>query len=253
MIEVINLSASYSSHTVFENLNFSIPDNSFTALIGKNGSGKSTLLSLLDGIVPQGLKVKGEILIDGKNVFDIKRSELSKKVSYLVQKENPVWNMKVFDFVETGLYSFSLLNSSERSSRVLNALRILNIEDFSDKNIFNISGGEFQKCRLARCLVQNSDVLLFDEPSENLDLPFQAKFLQEIKTVSKEKSVLYSVHDINMASMCSDNFLLFSKGKLLSGTSSEIFCKEILETAFDANVKIYSHPETSRPQVYFSV
>ena len=75
MIEVKNLSAAYDGIPVFENISFTLADNSFTALCGKNGSGKSTLLSLMAGIVPAGLSYSGDILIDGKSVFDFSRND----------------------------------------------------------------------------------------------------------------------------------------------------------------------------------
>lgn len=105
MIEVKNLCAYYGKNCVFKNVSFKIEDGSFVALCGKNGAGKSTLLSLIDGIIPEGLSIDGEIFIDGKNIFSLKRKEIAKRISFLVQNENPIWNMTVKQFVQTGLYS----------------------------------------------------------------------------------------------------------------------------------------------------
>lgn len=251
MIEVKNLSASYSDKIVFENLNFTLQPASFTALCGRNGAGKSTLLSLLDGIIPDGLKVCGEILINGKNVFALKRSQVAKEISYLVQNENPVWNLSVRDFIETGLYSFNEMSRTECDKAVLQAAKTLNIEEFLAKKIFNISGGEFQKCRLARCLVQNSSILLFDEPAENLDLAYQSKLLQKIKETQKNNTVLFSIHDINTAALFADNYILFIEKTVVTGSASEIFTEQLLSKTFDAKVKIYSHPEFNKPQICF--
>lgn len=254
MIQVKNLSARYGNDFVFKNISFSLKENTFTALCGKNGSGKSTLLSLLDGIIPDGLSLEGEILIDNKNVFSFKRNELAKKVSYLVQNENPVWNMSVDQFIQTGLYSFEGISQSQRDIIIDESLKKLDILFLKEKNIFNISGGEFQKCRLARCLVQKSDILLFDEPSENLDLPFQAQLMSILKNFSKgleTKSVLFSIHDINMAAAFCEDFILFSKDGILVESRENIFKKEILENAFDSKVKIFIHPELNVPQVLF--
>ncbi len=116
MIQVKNLSATYDKKSVFANLNFTLEDNSFTALCGKNGSGKSTLLSLMAGIIPAGLNYSGDILINGKNVFKMKRAEAAHNLSFLLQAENPVWNLTVRQFVETGLYSFGHLTKSQTDS-----------------------------------------------------------------------------------------------------------------------------------------
>ena len=119
MIEVRDFSAAYDDKIVFEHLNFSLADGSFTALCGRNGSGKSTLLSLMAGLVPAGLKYSGDILINGKSVFEMKRSEAAKKVSFLLQSESPVWNLSVRQFVETGLYSYGQMTSEEKRSYCL--------------------------------------------------------------------------------------------------------------------------------------
>ncbi|MGN0740329.1 MAG: ABC transporter ATP-binding protein [Treponema sp.] len=276
MIEVKNFSARYPEKIIFENINFSLRDESFTALCGKNGSGKSTLLSLIDGIIPAGLKVSGDILVDGKSVFAMKRKEAVKKISYLVQKENPVWNFSVREFVETGLYSFFELSDLQKKNLTDSVLCKLGISDFAEKKIFNISGGEFQKCRIARCLVQQNDVLLFDEPVENLDLPFQIQLLKILKKIAKPsfeksdgnqndnenqpqneiqnqngKTVLFSIHDINLASLYADDFLIFSGTTVIQGTAKDVFSEEILGSAFCSNARIFLHPEFLKPQVLF--
>ncbi len=254
MIKVVNLSASYQAGTILHNINFCIEDGSFTALCGKNGAGKSTLLSLMAGIVPAGLSVSGDILIDGKSVFKMKRKEAVHKVSYLIQNESPVWNFTVSQFIETGLYSSTLKNNAIIQKEIDAILKSLNIESFKNKKLFELSGGEFQKCRLARCLILKSNNMLFDEPSENLDLPFQFQFLNTIKNLSKNqnKCCVFSIHDINTASLFTDNFLLLYDKSIISGTTHEVFTQEILSKAFNSEVCIYTHPKANKLQVLFN-
>ena len=255
MIEVRNLTAKYdaSELPILGDINFTLTNGSLSALCGKNGSGKSTLLLLMAGIVPAGLKVSGDILIDGKSVFKMKRAEAAKNVSLLLQNETPVWNLTVRQFVETGLYSFGNVPRTLADGAVDDALSSLGILDFADKLIFNISGGEFQKCRLARCLIQKSLAMLFDEPAENLDMPFQMQFLSKIRKLAGEKTVLFSIHDINTAALFTGNFLLMSHGKLIQATREEIFQPEILSEAFNSNAKIFRHPLQNIPQVIFDI
>lgn len=254
MIEVKNLTAFYekSERTIFENVSFKLTNDSLSALCGKNGSGKSTLLLLMAGIVPAGLKVSGDILIDGCSVFKMKREEAAKNISLLLQNETPVWNLTVRQFVETGLYSFGKQPRDVADGAVDGALSTLGILDFANKLIFNISGGEFQKCRLARCLIQKSPAMLFDEPAENLDMPFQMQFLNKIRELSENKTILFSIHDINTAALFATDFLLLSKGKIIQASRDEIFKPEILSDAFGADVKIFEHPLQGIPQVIFN-
>ncbi len=253
MIEVKNLTAFYekSERIIFEDISFKLTNDSLSALCGKNGSGKSTLLLLMAGIVPAGLKVSGDILVDGRSVFKMKREEAAKNISLLLQNETPVWNLTVRQFVETGLYSFGKQPRDLADGAVDGVLSSLGILDFADKLIFNISGGEFQKCRLARCLIQKSPSMLFDEPAENLDMPFQMQFLNKIRELANNKTILFSIHDINTAALFATDFLLLSKGKIIQATRDEIFKLEILSEAFDTDVKIFQHPLQGIPQVLF--
>ena len=253
MIEVKNLTASYdeSNKLIFDDISFTLTNDSLSALCGKNGSGKSTLLLLMAGIVPAGLKVSGDILIDGKSVFKMKRADAAQNISLLLQNETPVWNLTVRQFVETGLYSFGKQPRAIADGAVDGALSSLRILDFADKLIFNISGGEFQKCRLARCLIQKSPAMLFDEPAENLDMPFQMQFLNKIRELAAEKTILFSIHDINTAALFANDFLLLSKGKIIQAKRDEIFKADILSEAFGADVKIFEHPLQGIPQVLF--
>ncbi len=253
MIEVKNLSAFYdeAQKVIFDNISFTLTNDSLSALCGKNGSGKSTLLLLMAGIIPAGLKVIGDILIDGRSVLKMKRTEAAKNISLLLQNEIPVWNLTVRQFVETGLYSFGKQPRGMADRAVDEALASLGILNFADKLIFNISGGEFQKCRLARCLIQKSPAMLFDEPAENLDMPFQIQFLQKIHELAKNKTILFSIHDINTAAFFATDFLLLSKGKIIQATRDKIFKPEILSDAFGAEVKIFEHPLQGIPQVLF--
>ena len=249
MIEVKKLCAWYGKNPVFENLNFTLKDKSFTALCGKNGSGKSTLLSLIAGIVPDGLKYSGEILIDGKNVFAMKREEAARKISFLLQNETPAWNLTVRQFIETGLYAYGKMPQSECNTCANEALKETGISDFADKKIMNISGGEIQKCRLARCFVQRTPSMLFDEPAENLDLPFQLKFLEQISTL--DKTIIFSIHDLNTASLFATDFLLLSNGQLIQADRAAIFDQELLTTAYSTQATIFTHPVKNVPQVLF--
>ncbi|MBP5359613.1 MAG: ABC transporter ATP-binding protein [Treponema sp.] len=250
MIEVKDLSAWYEEDTpVFKNVSFKLSDNSFTALCGKNGSGKSTLLSLIAGIVPDGLKYSGEVLLDGKNLFEMKREEAAQNISFLLQSETPAWNFSVRHFVETGLYAFGRMSQTECDKAVDQALEKTGIPDFADKKVLNLSGGEFQKCRLARCFVQKTKTILFDEPAEKLDLPFQLKFLEKISSL--EKTILFSIHDLNTASLFATDFLLLSNGQLIQADRATIFDKELLTTAYSTQATIFTHPVKNVPQVLF--
>lgn len=323
MIEVKNLNAAFGKKIIFENAGFRINDgavnennfsdnaihtnekinsSNFIALVGPNGAGKSTLLSLLDGIITDRLSVTGQISIDEKSVLEIpfekkvqernkfhskktSHSEIARKISYLIQNEYPVWNLNVNDFVKTGLYVFDELSENEKLERVKSVLKLLNIEELSGKKIFNISGGEFQKVRLARTLCADNKYLLLDEPFENLDIAFQTEFFGFLKKIagiasdtgfasdapaSKDagitknsgitkdaggansiRTIIFSIHDINLASNFADSFLLIADKKIKVLSRSELFSEKVIESVWHKKCRIYRHPVTKNPQVLF--
>lgn len=323
MIEVKNLNAAFGKKIIFEDAGFRIDDctvnennfsdnaihtnekinsSNFIALVGPNGSGKSTLLSLLDGIISDRLSVTGQISIDEKSVLEIpsekkvqeknkfhskktSRSEIARKISYLIQNEHPAWNLSVKEYVKTGLYSFDELSENEKLEKIKSVLTFLNIEELCEKNIFNISGGEFQKVRLARTLVAGNEYLLLDEPAENLDIAFQTEFFVQLKKiagitsdgkiskdaetasgkgtanevgitkdggrVNSTKTIIFSIHDINLAANFTDRFLLIADKKIQSLTRDELFTEKVIESAWHKKCRIFEHPVTKKPQVLF--
>ncbi|MBR5932406.1 MAG: ABC transporter ATP-binding protein [Treponema sp.] len=265
MIEIKNLSAGYTQNLIFENVNLTIEDSSFTALCGRNGSGKSTLLSLIDGIIPAGMKVTGKILIDGKDIFSLKRKEAAKLNSYLVQNERPVWNFTVRQFVETGLYSFGSLPQNLVDQKVDEALSRVGILNFADKKIFNISGGEFQKCRIARCLIQQSKNLLLDEMAESLDAAFEVSLLKMLKSISSKesgsdvsgKTVLFSTHDVNSALRFADKIIVICDKSTVSGSADELIADggKLFEREYglsDSSLTVTDSPLSGKKQIFFN-
>lgn len=311
MIEVKNLNAAFGKKIIFENAGFRINDgvvneinfsvnaihtnekinsSNFIALVGPNGSGKSTLLSLLDGIITDRLSVTGQISIDEKSVLEIpseknvqeknkfhskknSRSEIARKISYLIQNEHPAWNLSVKEYVKTGLYSFDELSENEKLERTESVLKLLNIEELCEKNIFNISGGEFQKVRLARTLAAGNEYLLLDEPAENLDIAFQSEFFLQLKKiagitsdcgiskdagisknagrVNSTKTIIFSIHDINLAANFTDRFLLIADKKIQILNRDQLFTEKVIESAWHKKCRIFEHPVTKKPQVLF--
>ena len=277
MLELNRISAGYGKQTVFNDISAFFEKGKLTSIIGVNGCGKSTLLKAILGILPLS---GGEITVDGENLLTMSRNEIAKKIAYLSQGKNTP-DMTVMQMVLHGRFpylSYPRRYTGRDREIAYSAMEQVGIADFAEKKIFNISGGEFQKCRLARCLVQHNDILLFDEPVENLDLPFQIQLLRILKKIAKPfseksdgkqndndkenqpqneiqnqngKTVLFSIHDINLASLYADEFLIFSGQTVIQGTAKDVFSEEILGSAFCSNAKIFLHPEFLKPQVLF--
>lgn len=217
-LRVSNLSASYGNKTVLSDVSFSLQQGDFICLCGPNGAGKSTLLSTMAGVADAGLKVSG----GGQQLADfskLPRREAVRLVAYLQQNEYSEWNFLVRDYVLQGRYAYTKrtifgtgpANYAAADYEVLDGvLGELGLSDFSQCYIHELSGGEFQKVRLARALAQTPRFLLLDEPAANLDYVYEPHLMKLLRDTAHKKNlgVLAAVHDINLAARFADKILL---------------------------------------------
>ena len=249
-MKVENLNASYGDKPVLCDVSLSIEQGEFVCLCGPNGAGKSTLLSEMAGVADSGLKVSG----GGQQLVDfskIPRREMARLIAYLQQNEYSEWNFLVRDYVLQGRYAWTKpslfgagpANYTTTDYEVVDeVLGELGLSDFSDRYIHELSGGEFQKIRLARALAQTPHFLLLDEPAANLDYVYEPHLMQLLVDTAHKKNlgILAAVHDINLASRFADKIILLpsaavslnSKKSVLSGTPSDIMTIDNLKYTF---------------------
>lgn len=187
MIEIENLDFYYGKTKVLENINLSIPNGFFIGLIGTNGAGKSTLLKLMMGLLKP---IKGKIKDDFK-----KKSYLSQVTS----NNDLSFPSKVKEVVSLGLKNkpFSFMNKKDWQ-KVDEVLKIMNIFDLKNKSINELSGGQFQRVRLAQALISQPDLLVLDEPTAGMDKESRTLFLNELKDLNTKMnmSILIVTHYI---------------------------------------------------------
>lgn len=241
--EIIKLSASYGDKIVLSDVSFSLRQGEFVCLCGPNGAGKSTLLSVMAGVADAGLKVSG----GGQQLADfskLPRREAARLVAYLQQNEYSEWNFLVRDYVLQGRYAYTKrsifgagpANYAAADYEVVDGvLGELGLFDFSNRYIHELSGGEFQKIRLARALAQTPRFLLLDEPAANLDYVYEPNLMKLLRDTAHKKNlgVLAAVHDINLAARFADKILLLPpKKSVLFGSPSDIMNTENLKYTF---------------------
>lgn len=265
MINIQNLSASFQNTPVFSNLNFSLPENSITALCGINGSGKSTLLSLMAGIIPDSLCTQGNIFIDGQDILLQKHGKNTPctknagKISFLEQNEKNFWDITVRELVSDGRFihrkwhqHFLPLNKTD-SFFIEQALSFLSLQKMQDRRISTLSGGEFQRVRIARSLAQQTKYIFLDEPLTALDITFQKELLNILKQLCTQgKTICLSIHDLNFASNYADSLLMLRQdgNGIFSGTPDELLQKHILSQVYGTDFSIFLHPVTQKKQIW---
>jgi iron complex transport system ATP-binding protein len=235
IIEVENLSFSYSQKAVLQNLSFQVTSGTLLAIAGPNGAGKTTLLNLLCGLLRP---AAGSIKINGSDVKSYSVKKLAQKVAIVRQEFVPVFDFTVAETVSMartpylGTFGFE----SEADREIINeALETTDTIRFASRPLARLSGGERQRVFIARALAQNTAILLLDEPTTFLDLKHQVGIYDLLKTaqLEKGKTIVAVTHDINLsAQYCDEVLLLGEAGEYHIGKTKDIFSAEQIEKVF---------------------
>lgn len=229
MIRIENLSVSYKETLALKDISLVLQGPTITGIIGPNGAGKSTLLKSMLGIIPH----EGYSFIDDK---EMKKS--LKKVAYVEQKIHIDYNfpIKVKECVSLGLYpSIPLFHTLKANhwKKVDEALEIVGLSDYADRQISQLSGGQFQRVLIARCLVQDADYILLDEPFVGIDSVSEEIIMNTLRDLKKAgKTVLIVHHDLGKVAHYFDQVLLLNKELIALGPTKETFTQANLKQAY---------------------
>jgi iron complex transport system ATP-binding protein len=248
-LTINKLSFNYSGIQVLKDVEMEVRLGEMLSIVGPNGSGKSTLLKCINRI----LKTKqNTVLIDGKDANKLDLKELSKTMGYVPQSSTSTFPFTVFDVVLMGRKPYIHWNLSERDNEIVaEMLDFLGIGELSMRYFNELSGGEQQKVIIARALAQQPQILLLDEPTSSLDIKHQLEILCMLKslTQSKERSVIASIHDLNLASRFSDQILMLKKGCIYAvGTPEEVLTEENIEAVYGIKANV-STSVIGKPQI----
>ena len=238
-LKVKNVEFSYASVPILKDICIELAASEMLGVVGPNGAGKSTLLRCIDRILkPQ----RGSILLDEREIKKMSMLELAKKLGYIPQSTFQVFPATVFDTVLLGRRPHVGWRSGEKDrKKVLKALQMLNIEKFAMRDINELSGGQQQKVFIARALTQEPDVLLFDEPTSNLDIKHQLEVMEIIKSIVREKeiSAIMAIHDLNLASRYADRIIMMNDGEIFSaGDSVSVLTPESIKQVYGVEAEV---------------
>ncbi len=235
MIYINNLSVHYVNNMALSHINLQIRSGRITGIIGPNGAGKSSLLKAVLNIIPH----TGETFVDKKEV-----KKLLKNIAYVEQKSNIdfTFPITVRECVALGTYSslklFQKLGKDEWS-KVDEALEKVNLRDFKARQIGSLSGGQFQRVLIARCLVQEADYIFLDEPFVGIDSVSETiimDILQHLK--AQGKTILIVHHDLSRVRIYFDDLIILNKKLISAGAVAQVFTSENLKKAYGDNIFI---------------
>ena len=238
-IEIRNITKSYGSKKVVDNLSVTIPTGKITSFIGPNGAGKSTVLSIMSRLLNAD---SGEIYLNGELLNRKKSSDIAKQLAILKQTNNINLRLTIEDLVSFGRFPYSKGNLTQTDRTFIdNAIAYMNLDDIRHQYIDNLSGGQRQRAYIAMTLAQDTDYILLDEPLNNLDMKHSVQIMQVLRKLATElnKTVVIVIHDINFASCYSDYIVAMKNGKLVhQGEVNHIMQSTVLQDIYDMAIPI---------------
>lgn len=238
MMEVKNISYHYhGGGEVLKDVNFTLEQGQFLAILGNNGVGKSTLLKCLNKILKAD---SGELLLDGENILQMSNHQVSRRIAFVSQTV-PNTQMTVHDVVMLGRRPYMKWGFTEKDHQIVHsAMDRLNLESLRGRFLNQLSGGERQKVMLARALAQQPKLLLLDEPTSSLDIHNQYQVLEIVRELCHHDGLtaVVVIHDLNLALRFCDQFLLLRQGQVYANGDYRILTPEALKAVYQIDGRV---------------
>lgn len=238
-MQIQKLSKQYDGKTVVDGVSFSIPKGKVISLIGPNGAGKSTVMGMISRLIAQD---SGLIHFEGKEMGKWKSRELSKRLAILTQSNHIQMKLTVRELVTFGRFPYSGNRVTQEDQEIIDrAIRYMELEAFEDCFLDELSGGQRQRALIAMVIAQDTEYVLLDEPTNNLDIYHATNMMKTVRRLCDElgKTVILVLHEINYAAFYSDYICAFKDGKIAKfGTVEEVITKENLSEIYQVDFEI---------------
>ena len=238
-MNVVGLKKHYDGKTVVNSVSFEIPKGKVLSLIGPNGAGKSTVMGMISRLIA---KDSGMIHFEDKDLSKWKSKELAKKLSILTQHNNIQMKLTVRELVAFGRFPYSGSRLTDEDHEMIDkAIAYMELEEFQDRFIDELSGGQRQRAYIAMVIAQDTEYVLLDEPTNNLDIYHASNMMRTVRCLCDElgKTVILVLHEINYAAFYSDYICAFVDGKIAKfGTVEEVIQKDVLKDIYKVDFEI---------------
>ena len=236
---VKDLTKRYEGKAVVDAVSFEIPKGKVVSLIGPNGAGKSTVMGMISRLIARD---SGMVNFDGKDLSVWKSKDLAKRLAILTQSNNIQMKLTVRELVTFGRFPYSGGRTTKEDEAIIDrAIAYMELQEFQDRFIDELSGGQRQRAYIAMVIAQDTEYVLLDEPTNNLDIYHATNMMKIVRRLCDElgKTVILVLHEINYASFYSDYICAFVDGKIAKfGPVEEVMTKENLSQIYNVDFEI---------------
>jgi iron complex transport system ATP-binding protein len=254
MIEFRELSVRYPRResAALSGVSLNAARGSLTAVVGPNGSGKSTLVRALLGRAPI---TGGSVVVAGSDVSNVDRRAIARRLAVVVQREEPAFPLRVREYVALGRYPHvGLLRASSRDDRaaIEEAFRRTGTAHLVERSITELSGGEWQRVRLARAVAQGTEAIVLDEPTTFLDVGHEMVVFELMSRLAREgHAVLLVSHQLNLVARFATHIVLLHRGQVVaSGAAADVMQGAVLERVYEWPLVVTRDPAVGAPALF---
>lgn len=249
---VENMSFSVDNKEILKNINFSVNKGEFIGIIGQNGAGKSTLLKCIRGFLPV---TTGDVFIYNEKIKNLTDRQIAKKIAFMQQEVRADFGYSALQIVLVGRYPYLEWWQNESAEDIAIAKKSMNftgVTHLSNMPINLLSGGERQRVLFAKVITQQTDIMLLDEPTANLDLVYQEELFAYCRQLAQQgKTILVVAHDLKMASKFCSRLILLADGRILAdGKPSEVITNDNLAEAYGLSAMVFTNKVTGQLDLY---
>jgi len=253
VIAIDHVSVRYRGRTIraLDDVSLVAPRGRITAVVGPNGSGKSTLVRALVGRVPL---ESGTIRVDDETVRDDARRMLARRVAVVTQREEPAFPLGVREYIALGRYPhLGLWRGMDAADAVAidRAIELTETAPYLGRVITELSGGEWQRVRLARAVAQGGDALVLDEPTTFLDIGHEMVVFELLSRLAADgQAVLLVSHQLNLVARFAGHMILLMRGRVFAeGSPADVMQGGVLETVYDWPLVVTRDPAVGAPSL----
>lgn len=244
MISIDQVSKSYGSSLVLDDITVDLPAGGVTCLIGPNGAGKSTLLMMIGRLL--GIS-EGTIRVAEMDVASTRSADLAKVLSILRQENHFITRLTVRQLIGFGRFPYSRGRLTAEDEEIISRyVDFLGLGELEGRHLDELSGGQRQRAYVAMVLCQETDYVLLDEPLNNLDIAHSVEMMNHVERAAREfgRTVIVVLHDINMAARYADRICAVKDGRIVEfGTPAEIMRDEVLSSIFGTDIEVIEGPK----------